>query len=59
MRRKESSYEWFLRKLFPGDAPWQRRKKLRNLLLAGLFGALLGGSVLVFAWLQNAKPAGQ
>ena len=53
--RNQSAFDSFLRRLFPGDAPWQRRKKLKNLLVACRLGVVLGGLVLVFAWLQSGK----
>lgn len=53
--QKHSFYDSLLRRLFPDEAPWQRRKKLKTLLLAGLIGVILGGVILLFAWLQNAK----
>jgi hypothetical protein len=38
--------------LFPGDAPWQRRKKIKSLLLAACIGILLGGLAILIAWSQ-------
>jgi hypothetical protein len=55
---KHSLIDGLLRKLFPNDAPWQRRKKFKSLLLAGLIGVVLGGLILLFAWLQNKKQGG-
>jgi hypothetical protein len=40
------------RKIFPGDAPWQRRKKVRFLLLAILAGLIIGGFIIGMSWMQ-------
>jgi len=53
--RKQSVIDSFLRRLFPGDAPWQRRKKLKNLLVACFLGVVLGGLVMAFAWLKSGE----
>lgn len=53
--RKQSVIDAWLKRLFPDDAPWQRRKKLKNLLVACLLGVALGALVMVFAWLQSKK----
>jgi hypothetical protein len=38
---------------FPQDAPWQRRKKLRLILLALLAGVLIGLIIGALLLLQN------
>jgi len=55
MSKKHSTYDSLTRKFFPNDAPWQRRKKMKMLLLAVTLGVLVGGGIILIAWLQNAK----
>ena len=59
MSKNHSIYDSLTRKFFPNDAPWQRRKKMKMLLLAVTLGVLVGGGIILFAWLQNSKQVVQ
>ena len=52
-RKNNLILEFLGRILFPKDASWQRREKIRTLFLSILVGLLVGGVLVLLALLMN------